>query len=118
ALPDSPTVATFVPGYDASTFFGLSAPRATPPEIIDRLNREINAGLSDPKIKARLFDLGGTVLATTPVEFGRLIADETEKWGKVVKFANIKPESRRTFHESPFLFRSSLILFFAKSEPP
>ena len=92
ALPDIPTVATFVPGYEASTFFGLSAPRATPPEIIDRLNREINAGLSDPKIKARLFDLGGTVLATTPVEFGRLIADETEKWGKVVKFANIKPE--------------------------
>jgi tripartite-type tricarboxylate transporter receptor subunit TctC len=92
ALPDIPTVATFVPGYEASAFFGLSAPRATPPEIIDRLNREINAGLSDPKIKARLFDLGGTVLATTPVEFGRLIADETEKWGKVVKFANIKPE--------------------------
>src|SRR5262245_10108317 len=91
ALPDIPTVASFVPGYEKSAFFGLSAPRATPPEIVERLNREINAILADPVAKARLAELGGTVLALSPAEFGKLIADETEKWGKVVRAANIKP---------------------------
>jgi tripartite-type tricarboxylate transporter receptor subunit TctC len=92
ALPDLPTVGTFVPGYEASAFFGVSAPRDTPGEIIDKLNKEINAGLADPKIKARLADLGGTVLTGSPADFGKLIAEETEKWAKVVKFAGIKPE--------------------------
>jgi len=92
ALPDIPTVAMFVPGYEASTFFGLSAPRATPPEIVERLNREINAMLVDPVAKARLADLGGEVLALSPADFGKLIADETEKWAKVIQAANIKPE--------------------------
>jgi tripartite-type tricarboxylate transporter receptor subunit TctC len=92
ALPDIPTVASFVPGYEASTFFGLSAPRATPPEIVERLNREINAMLVDPVAKARLADLGGEVLALSPADFGKLIADETEKWAKVIQAANIKPE--------------------------
>ena len=91
-LPDIPTVGDFVPGYEASGWIGLGAPKNTPAEIIDKLNKEINAGLADPKIKARLADLGGTVLAGSPAEFGKLIADETEKWGKVVKFAGIKPE--------------------------
>jgi len=92
ALPDIPTVASFVPGYEASTFFGLSAPRATLPEIVERLNREINAMLVDPVAKARLADLGGEVLALSPADFGKLIADETEKWAKVIQAANIKPE--------------------------
>jgi tripartite-type tricarboxylate transporter receptor subunit TctC len=92
ALPDIPTVAEFVPGYEASAWFGVGAPKATPAEVIGKLNKEINAALADPKMKARLADLGGTVLPGTPADFGKLIADETEKWGKVVKFANIKPE--------------------------
>ena len=92
ALPDIPTVSDFVPGYESSQWFGVGAPKNTPIEIIDKLNKEINAGLADPKIKARLADLGGTVLAGSPADFGKLIADETEKWGKVVKFAGIKPE--------------------------
>jgi tripartite-type tricarboxylate transporter receptor subunit TctC len=92
ALPDIPTVGEFVPGYEQSTFFGLSAPRATPPEIVERLNREINAILADPVAKARLAVLGGTVLALSPADFGKLIADETEKWGKVIRAANIKPD--------------------------
>ena len=92
ALPDIPTIESFVPGYEASTFFGLSAPRATPPEIVERLNREINAMLVDPVAKARLADLGGEVLALSPADFGELIADETEKWAKVIQAANIKPE--------------------------
>jgi tripartite-type tricarboxylate transporter receptor subunit TctC len=92
ALPDIPTVADFVPGYEASTFFGVGAPKSTPAEIIDKLNKEINAGLADPKIKARLADLGGTPLVGSPADFGQLIADETEKWGKVIRAANIKPE--------------------------
>jgi tripartite-type tricarboxylate transporter receptor subunit TctC len=92
ALPELPTVGTFVPGYETSAFFGVSAPLDTPREIIDKLNKEINAGLADPKIKARLADLGGTVLAGSPADFGNLIAEETQKWGKVVKFAGIKPE--------------------------
>jgi tripartite-type tricarboxylate transporter receptor subunit TctC len=92
ALPDIPTVADFVPGYDASDWFGLGAPKNTPTEIIDKLNREINAGLADPKLKARLADLGATVNAGSPDAFGKLITEETEKWAKVVKFAGIKPQ--------------------------
>ena len=92
ALPDIPTVGEFVPGYEASGWYGIGAPKNTPAEIIDKLNKEINAALADPKMKARLADLGGTVLAGSPADFGKLIADETEKWGKVVKFAGIKPE--------------------------
>jgi len=92
ALPDIPTVADFVPGYDASDWFGLGVPRNTPADIVDKLNKEINAALADPKIKARLADLGLTVLAGSPADFGKLIVDETEKWGKVIRAANIKPE--------------------------
>ena len=92
ALPDVPTVGEFVPGYDASNWYGVGAPKNTPAEIVDKLNREINAALADPKIKAKLADLGGAVLAGSPADFGQLIADETEKWGKVVRGANIKPE--------------------------
>jgi tripartite-type tricarboxylate transporter receptor subunit TctC len=91
-LPDIPTVGDFLPGYEASIWFGVGAPRNTPSEIVDRLNREINAGLADPKMRARLDGLGGTVLAGSPADFGKLIAEETEKWAKVIKFANIKPE--------------------------
>src|SRR5207248_2115835 len=91
-LPNIPPVGDFLPGYEASGWQGLAAPKNTPAEIIDRLNMEINAALADPKIKARLVDLGGTVLAGSPADFGRLIADETEKWGKVIRAANIKPE--------------------------
>ena len=92
ALPDVPTVAEFVPGYEASSWYGIGAPEGTPAEIIDKLNQEINAGLADPKIKARLADMGGMALTGPPAEFGKLIADETEKWGKVVKFSGAKPE--------------------------
>ena len=92
ALPDIPTVGEFVPGYEASAWYGVGAPKNTPAEIIDKLNKEINAGLADPKMKARLADLGGTLLPGSPADFGKLIADETEKWAKVIKFANIKPE--------------------------
>jgi tripartite-type tricarboxylate transporter receptor subunit TctC len=91
ALPDLPTVGEFVPDYEASSVFGLGAPRNTPADIIDRLNKEINAGLAEPKLKARLAGFGGTVLAGSPADFGKLIAEETEKWAKVVKFAGIKP---------------------------
>jgi len=89
-LPDIPTVGDFVPGYEASTWAGIGAPKNTPAEIIDILNREINAALADPKMKARLGDLGATVRPGSPADFGKLIADETEKWAKVVKFAGIK----------------------------
>jgi tripartite-type tricarboxylate transporter receptor subunit TctC len=92
ALPDLPTVGEFVPGYEASSWFGVGAPKATPAEIVDKLNKEINAGLADPKIKARFADLGGTPLVGSPADFGKLIAEETEKWGKVIRAANIKPE--------------------------
>jgi tripartite-type tricarboxylate transporter receptor subunit TctC len=92
ALPDVPTIAHFVPGYEASAWFGIGAPRNTPPAVIALLNREINAGLADPKIKAKLADLGGTIIPGSPADFGRLIASEIEKWAKVIKFANIKPE--------------------------
>jgi tripartite-type tricarboxylate transporter receptor subunit TctC len=91
-LPDLPTVGDFVPGYETSAWQGVGAPKNTPVEIIDRLNKEINAGLADPKIKARVADMGGTVLAGSPADFGKLIADETEKWGKVVKFSGAKPD--------------------------
>jgi tripartite-type tricarboxylate transporter receptor subunit TctC len=91
-LPDIPTVGEFVPGYESSIVLGVGVPKATPVEIIDKLNREINAALADPKIKARLAVLGGTPLAGSPADFAKLIAEETEKWGKVIKFAGIKPE--------------------------
>jgi tripartite-type tricarboxylate transporter receptor subunit TctC len=90
ALPDIPTVGDFVPGYEASNWYGIGAPRNTPVEVIEKLNKETNAGLADPKIKARIADLGGSVLTGSPADFGRLIADETEKWGKVVKFARAR----------------------------
>src|SRR5215468_274828 len=92
AFPDIPTVGEFVPGYESSIWFGVSAPRNTPPEIIDALNRAINAALSDANVKARYAEHGSTVFPTAPAEFTRFIATETEKWGKVVKFANLKPE--------------------------
>jgi tripartite-type tricarboxylate transporter receptor subunit TctC len=92
ALPDLPTMDSFLPGYEASALYGIGAPKNTPVEVIDKLNKEINAGLADPKLKARLADVGGTPLVGSAADFGRLIADETEKWGKVVKFTGIKPE--------------------------
>jgi len=92
ALPDIPTVGEFVPGYEASSIFGFGAPKNTPAEIIDKLNKEINAGLADPEIKARVADLDGRVLVGSPADFGKLIAEETEKWGKVIHAANIKGE--------------------------
>jgi tripartite-type tricarboxylate transporter receptor subunit TctC len=92
ALPDIPTVAEFVPGYEASGWFGIGSPKNTPAEIVDKLNKAINAALAYPKIKARIADLGGTVLAGSPADFGKLILDETEKWAKVVKLAGIKPD--------------------------
>ena len=92
ALPDIPAVGEFVPGYEAISLFGIGAPKNTPAEIVDKLNREINAALVDPKVAARVADLGGTVLAGSPDEFGKLLADETEKWAKVVRAANIKAE--------------------------
>jgi tripartite-type tricarboxylate transporter receptor subunit TctC len=92
ALPDLPTVAEFVPDYEASVWFGVGVPRNTPTDVVDRLSREINAGLADPKIKARLADLGGTPFQSSPSEFGKFIADDTEKWGKVIRAANIKAD--------------------------
>jgi tripartite-type tricarboxylate transporter receptor subunit TctC len=92
ALPGVPTVAETVPGYEASAWFGLGAPKGTPAEIVDKLNAAVNAGLADPKLKARLADLGGTMLTGPPVDFGKLIAAETEKWAKVVKFSGARPD--------------------------
>jgi tripartite-type tricarboxylate transporter receptor subunit TctC len=92
ALPDIPTVGEFVPGYEASQWYGLGAPKNTPAAIVEKLNREINAALADPKMKARLADLGGTHLPGSSADFGKLIAAETEKWGKVIRAANIKAE--------------------------
>jgi tripartite-type tricarboxylate transporter receptor subunit TctC len=91
-LPDIPAVSEFVSGYEASTWYGVGAPKNTPTEIVDTLNKEINAALEDPKIKARLADLGGTVISGSPADFGKLIANETEKWAKVVKFSGAKPD--------------------------
>jgi tripartite-type tricarboxylate transporter receptor subunit TctC len=91
-LPDIPTVGDFLSDYESSSWYGIGAPKNTPAEIVDRLNKEINAGLADPKIKARVAELGGTVLAGSPDNFGKLIAEETEKWVKVIRAANIKPE--------------------------
>jgi len=92
ALPDIPTVGEFVAGYETITFQGIGAPKSTPVDIIDRLNREINAGLADPKLKTRLAELGGVPMPMTPADFGKFIADETEKWAKVIRAANIKAE--------------------------
>ena len=92
ALPDIPTIGDFVPGFEASQWVGLGAPKNTRSEIIGKLNTEINAGLVDPKLKARFADLGGTVLPGSAADFGKLIADDTEKWGKVIKFSGAKPE--------------------------
>jgi tripartite-type tricarboxylate transporter receptor subunit TctC len=91
-LPDIPTMGDFVPGYEASSLFGLGAPKRTPVEIIDKLNKEVNAGLDNPKLRARLVELGGTVLAGSPADFGKLIADDTVKWAKVIRAANIRPQ--------------------------
>jgi tripartite-type tricarboxylate transporter receptor subunit TctC len=92
ALPEVATVAEFVPGYEASQWTGIGAPRNTPAAIIDKLNKEINAGLADPRLTARFADFGGTVLPGSPGDFGRLIAEDTEKWDRVIRAANIKAE--------------------------
>jgi tripartite-type tricarboxylate transporter receptor subunit TctC len=89
-LPELPTLSEFVPGYDVSTWFGIGAPKSTPTEIVDRLNKEINAGLADPKLKARFTELGSSAFVGSPADFGKFIADETDKWAKVVKFAGLK----------------------------
>jgi tripartite-type tricarboxylate transporter receptor subunit TctC len=91
ALPDLPTVGEFVPGYEASGWNGICAPKNTPSEILEKLNRSINASLADPKVKARLAELGATTLGGSSADFGKLIAEETEKWGKVIRAGNIKP---------------------------
>jgi tripartite-type tricarboxylate transporter receptor subunit TctC len=92
ALPDVPAVGEFVQGYEASTWYGIGAPKNTPSEIVERLNKEVNAALADPKLKARLADLGAEPLSMAPVEFAKFVADDTEKWAKVVKFAGIKAD--------------------------
>ena len=92
ALPDLPTLGEFVPGYEASQWYGVGVPKNTPVEIVDKLNNKINAGLVDPTMRGRLADLGGAVLAGSPADFGKLIVDETERWAKVIRAANIKPE--------------------------
>jgi tripartite-type tricarboxylate transporter receptor subunit TctC len=92
ALPNVPTVGETVPGYEASGWFGVGVPKGTPTEVIEKLNKEINAGLADPTIKSRLADLGSTVLPLSPADLGKLVTEETEKWGKVIRAANIKPE--------------------------
>ena len=92
ALPDVPSVGEFLPGFEASSWYGMGAPKNTPAEIVEKLNKEVNAALADPKMKARLADLGGIAIAGAPADFGKLIADETEKWGKVVRAANIKAD--------------------------
>ncbi|HMG77547.1 MAG TPA: tripartite tricarboxylate transporter substrate binding protein [Xanthobacteraceae bacterium] len=92
ALPDIPAMADFLPGYEASLWFGVGAPKNTPVEIVDKLNREINAGLADPKMKAQFADLGATVLPGSPADFGKLIKEDSEKWAEVIRAANIKPD--------------------------
>ena len=91
ALPDMPTVAEFVPGFETSAWYGLGAPRGTPADVVDKLNREINAGLADPRMRERFADLGGAPMPMAPADLTRLIADETEKWAKVIRKANLKP---------------------------
>jgi tripartite-type tricarboxylate transporter receptor subunit TctC len=91
-LPDLPTMADFVPGFELSAWYGIGAPRNTPEAIIDKLNKEINAALADPNVRARLADLGGSPLVLSPAEFRKFIADDTEKWAKVIRAGNIKPE--------------------------
>jgi tripartite-type tricarboxylate transporter receptor subunit TctC len=91
-LPDVPTVGEFLPGFEASNWYGVGIPKNTPAEIVEKLNKEINAGLADPKMQARLADFGGTPLVVSPADFGRLIAEETEKWGKAIRAANIKAD--------------------------
>jgi tripartite-type tricarboxylate transporter receptor subunit TctC len=91
-LPDLPTVGDFVPGYESSSVNGIGAPRGTPVAIVDTLNREINAGLADPKLKARFAELGSVALYGPPAAYGKLLADETEKWARVVKFAGLKAD--------------------------
>ena len=91
-LPDFPTVGEFVPGYEASGWYGIGAPKNTPSGIVDKLNNEINMALADPKMKSRLADLGGTPLVGSPADFGKLIAEETEKWAKAVKFSGVKAD--------------------------
>jgi tripartite-type tricarboxylate transporter receptor subunit TctC len=92
ALPNIPAVSEFVPGYEASTWYGVGVPKSTPTEIVEKLNKEVNAALSDPKFKARLADLGAEPMSMTPAAFGKLIAGETEKWARVVKFAGLKAD--------------------------
>jgi len=92
AIPDVPTIGATVPGYEAVVWYGIVAPKGTPPEIVDTLNTAVNAVLADPKLEARLVQLGGVPMPMTPAQFGKLIADETEKWAKVVKFSGAKPD--------------------------
>jgi len=92
AVPDLPTVAETLPGYQAASFYGIGAPRNTPAEVVEVLNKAVNAGLADPKLQARFADLGYVPMPMTPAAFGKFIADETEKWDKVIRAANIKPE--------------------------
>ena len=92
AIPDVPTIGETVPGYEAVVWYGIVAPKGTPPEIVDTLNKAVNAVLADPKLEARLVQLGGVPMPMTPAQFGKLIADETEKWAKVVKFSGAKPD--------------------------
>jgi tripartite-type tricarboxylate transporter receptor subunit TctC len=92
ALPDIPALAEFIPGYEASAWYGVSAPRNTPQAVVGKLNKEINAGLADPALQARLVDLGGMIVSGSPADFGKLVADETAKWAKVIKFAGIKSQ--------------------------
>jgi tripartite-type tricarboxylate transporter receptor subunit TctC len=91
AVPELPTVDEFVPGYEISTWYGVGAPKGTPADIIDKIGKEIDAALVDPKIKTQFADLGDVPMPMTPAEFGKFIADETEKWGKVIRAANLKP---------------------------
>jgi tripartite-type tricarboxylate transporter receptor subunit TctC len=92
ALPNIPTVGDVVPGYEASQWYGVGVPKNTPVEIVEKLNKEIDAGLANPKLRAQLADLGGTVLRGSAADFGKLVAEETEKWAKVVKFSGAKPD--------------------------
>ncbi len=91
-LPDIPTVSDFIPGFEASSWYGLGAPRNTPADVIDKLNTTVNAILADPAVKKRFADMGATLITSTPVNFGKYVAEETEKWGKVVKFSGAKPD--------------------------